>query len=165
MSLSLILAASQNGVIGANNRLPWRLPADLAYFKRLTLGHSVVMGRKTYESIGKPLPGRANIIITRQANFQAAGCQIALSLDAALALCPPADEVFIIGGADIYRQALPRADKIYLTRIHADFTGDLLMFNINPVLWQETSRQNFEPDEKNEYRYSFFIFEKCHSER
>jgi dihydrofolate reductase len=158
--LSLILAASQNGVIGANNRLPWRLPADLAYFKRLTLGHSVVMGRKTYESIGRPLPGRANIIITRQANFQADGCHVVHSFDAALALCPPDDEVFIIGGADIYRQALPRADKIYLTRLHADFTGDLLMFELDPALWQETSRQDCVSDEKNAWPYSFLVFER-----
>jgi dihydrofolate reductase len=160
MSISLILAAAQNGVIGFNNHLPWRLPADLAYFKRLTQGHVVLMGRKTYESIGKPLPNRTNIIMTRQANFQTEGCQVVHTLNQALALCPPLDENFVIGGANIYYQVLPYADKIYLTLIHADFAGDAFLFYINPATWRELSRHDFAPDEKNLWPYSFLVYQR-----
>lgn len=162
--ISLILAASQNGAIGCNNRLPWHLPADLAHFKNLTLGHYVLMGRKTYQSIGRPLPGRTNIIITRQLDFWADGCKIAHSLHEGIALCPPNDEIFIIGGANIFAQALPYAGKIYLTRIHADFAGDTFLFDLNPAIWRETSHHDFAPDEKNKWPYSFLAFEKCHPE-
>jgi len=160
MRISLICAASKNGVIGVNNGLPWHLPADLAHFKKLTLGHPILMGRKTYQSIGKPLPGRVNIIITRQADFQAAGCRVAHSLAEAVGFCREDDEMFVIGGADIYHQVLPYADKIYLTLIHADFAGDAFLFDINSTIWRETSRQDFGPDEKNKWPYSFLTFEK-----
>ena len=160
MKVSLICAASQNGVIGRDNRLPWRLPADLAHFKRLTTGHHILMGRKTWESIGKPLPNRANIIITRQAKFQAEGCLVAHSLEKALALCSDDEEIFVIGGAEIYRQVLPVANKIYLTRIRQDFEGDTFLFEIDLSVWQETFRENFLPDEKNKYAYSFIAYKK-----
>ncbi len=160
MKVSLILAASQNGVIGVNNRLPWHLPADLAHFRKLTWGHHVLMGRKTYESIGKPLPGRTNIVITRQRDFQADGYVAVNSLEEAIALCPVNMEIFVIGGAIIFQQALPLANKIYLTLIHHDFDGDVFLFDINPANWQETSREDFAADEKNQWSYSFLVLEK-----
>jgi dihydrofolate reductase len=124
--LALIAARARNGVIGLDNRMPWHLPEDLAYFKRVTLGKPVVMGRKTFESIGRPLPGRLNIVVTRNPDWQAAGVQVAHSLDAALALAAAAapEEIMLIGGAELYRQALPQADVLYLTEIDAEFAGD-----------------------------------------
>ncbi len=160
MKVSLICAASQNGVIGRGNRLPWYLPADLAHFKRLTTDHHILMGRKTYESIGKPLPHRTNIIITRQTVFPAGDCLVTHSLEEALGLCPNNEEVFIIGGAEIYRQALPVADKIYLTRIWHNFEGDTFLFEIDLSVWMETNREDFAPDEKNRYEYSFTTYER-----
>jgi len=160
MTVSLICAASQNGVIGRDNRLPWHLPADLAHFKRLTTGHPILMGRKTYQSIGKPLPRRTNIVITRQTDFQAEGCLVANSPEQALGLCANDEEVFIIGGAEIYRQALPVANKIYLTRLWHDFEGDTFLFKIDPSAWQEIYREDFMPDQKNQYPYSFITLER-----
>jgi dihydrofolate reductase len=160
MKISLICAAAQNDVIGRDNQLPWHLPADLVRFRQLTLGHYVVMGRKTYESIGSPLPQRVNVIITRRRYFQARDCHIAHSLEEALRLCPQGKEIFVIGGAVIYQQALPHACKIYLTRIHYNFEGDTFLFNLNPSVWRETSREDFTPDKKNEYPYSFLTYEK-----
>jgi dihydrofolate reductase len=160
MTISLICATSQNGVIGLNNQLPWRLPADLAHFKKVTMGHHILMGRKTYESIGRPLPGRTNVVITRQKDFQAEGCLMAHSVEQAMALCHKDDEVFVIGGAEIYQQTLPVADKIYLTIIHQDFEGETFLFDLDPSVWQETSREDFEMDEKNQYPYSFLILER-----
>lgn len=160
MKISFICAASQNGIIGRDNRLPWHLPADLAHFKRLTTGHPILMGRKTYESIGKPLPNRTNIVITRQTDFQANGCLVAHSLQAAFDLCSTDDEIFIIGGAEIYRQTLPVANKIYLTRIRRDFEGDTFLFELDPSVWRETFREDFAPDKKNKYSYSFITYEK-----
>ena len=160
MIISLICATSQNGVIGLNNRLPWRLPADMKRFKSLTMGHHVLMGRKTYESIGKPLSGRTNIVITRQPNYQAKDCLVAASLEAAISLCQDEAEIFVIGGATIYQQALEIAHRIYLTIIHEQFEGDTFLFDIDKAIWRETSREDFEPDEKNKFRYSFLTLEK-----
>lgn len=165
MIISLIYAISANGVIGLNNGLPWRLPADLKYFKRLTTGHPVVMGRKTWQSIGKPLPQRTNIIITRQADFAAPGCWVAHSVEAGLALCPANEEVFVIGGAEIYRQALVYAHKVYLTRVHGHFAGDVFLPELNPAEWQEISRQDFEPDEQNPVAYSFLVYRRAGTEQ
>ncbi len=159
MTISLIVAVSQNGVIGANNKLPWRLPADLKHFKELTMGHPILMGRKTFESIGKPLPGRTNIVITRQKEFACFGVMTAPSLEKALEMCGNAEEIFLIGGAEIFRQALPMADKIHLTVIHQDFAGDAL-FTFDKTAWRETSRQDFQPDAANPHSYSFFALEK-----
>ena len=141
--LSLIVAASRNGVIGAGNKLPWHLPADLKRFKQLTMGHPILMGRKTFESIGKPLPGRTNIVITRQEGFQACGATVAHSLEEALQICEGQEEVFVIGGAEIYKQALPLADRIYLTRVDADFEGDTFLPALDPARWKETAREEF----------------------
>lgn len=160
LRISLICAASRNGVIGKGNRLPWRLPADLKRFKRLTMGHTVIMGRKTFESIGKPLPGRTNVVVTRQKDFQARDCRVAHSLEEALHLCSPDQEVFVIGGGSIFQQALPLADRIYLTSIHHNFTGETHLFDLDKTLWQETSRQDFKPDTENPFPYSFQVLEK-----
>lgn len=159
MTISIIAAASQNGIIGANNKLPWRLPADLKRFKELTLGHPILMGRKTFESIGKPLPGRTNIVITRQKEFACCGAITASSLEEALRLCGEAEEVFAIGGATIYEQALPLADKIYLTVIHQDFEGDA-RFTFDKKSWREVSRQDFAPDAANPHSFSFLTLIK-----
>ena len=160
MMISLICAASQNGVIGVENSLPWRLPADLKRFKRLTLGHHIVMGRKTFESIGRPLPGRTSVVLTRLKDYEASGCLIASSLEEALSLARDDDEIFIIGGASVYQQALELADRIYLTILHQDFEGDTLMFEVDPTRWQECSREDFEADANNPYPYSFFVFKR-----
>ena len=124
------------------------------------MGHHILMGRKTYQSIGRPLPGRTNVVITRQQDFQADGCLIVHSLEEAIELCRGDDEIFVIGGADIYQQTSPVADKIYLTIIHQDFEGDTSLFDLDPSVWQETSREDFEVDEKNKFRYSFLTLEK-----
>lgn len=140
--ISLLVAASQNGIIGANNKLPWHLPADLKRFKQLTLGHPIIMGRKTFDSIGKPLPGRTNIVITRQKGTLCCGTTVANSLEEAMLLCENEKETFIIGGAEIFKQALPFTDRIYLTTIHKDFEGDTRLFDIDPAAWKETSRED-----------------------
>lgn len=136
--LALIAARARNGVIGLDNRMPWYLPEDLAYFKRVTLGKPVVMGRKTFESIGRPLPGRLNIVVTRNPDWQAAGVQVAHSLDAALALAAAAapEEIMLIGGAELYRQALPQADVLYLTEIDAEFAGDAFFPEVDLARWR-----------------------------
>jgi len=157
--ISLICAVSQNEVIGIDNQLPWHLPADLKRFKALTMGHAILMGRKTFQSIGRPLPGRTNIVITRQTTYQADGCLIAPSLEKAIELAQPDPEIFIIGGATIYRQALPYTNRIYLTLVHAEFTGDTFLFEIDPAHWWEVSREDFQPDGKNEVPYSFLVLE------
>lgn len=141
--ISLIVAASRNGVIGANNKLPWHLPADLKRFKQLTLNHPILMGRKTFESIGKPLPGRTNIVITRQKGFQCCGTTVVHSLEEALLICENERESFVIGGAEIFKHALPFADRIYLTRIEKDFEGDIKLLEIDPEVWKEVSREEF----------------------
>ncbi|MCG9053226.1 dihydrofolate reductase [Laribacter hongkongensis] len=136
--LALIAARARNGVIGLDNRMPWHLPEDLAYFKRVTLGKPVVMGRKTFESIGRPLPGRLNIVVTRNPGWQAAGVQVAHSLDAALALAAATapEEIMLIGGAELYRQALPQADVLYLTEIDAEFAGDAFFPEVDLARWR-----------------------------
>ena len=125
--LSVIVAVADNGVIGRDNALPWHLPEDLRYFKRVTLGKPIVMGRRTFESIGRPLPGRTNIVISRDPGFAAVGIEVAASLDAALQLASGAAEVVVIGGAEIYRLAIPRADRLYVTEVHTEPAGDALL--------------------------------------
>lgn len=139
--LSIIAAVARNGVIGIENRLPWRLPEDLRHFKRLTLGHHLIMGRKTYESIGRPLPGRVTIILTRDPGYRAEGCLTAGSIEDALRLCGDDPEVFVVGGAELYAQSLPRADRLYLTEIDADFAGDAYFPGLDRLQWAEVSRE------------------------
>lgn len=163
--VSLLVAMVKNRVIGNNNTLPWHLPADLKRFKALTMGHHIVMGRKTYESIGKPLPGRTSVVVTRNAHFAQPGVVVAHSLETAISACGNDEEIFVIGGAEIYRQAIAFADRIYLTEIDADITGDAHFPEFDPGLWQETGRVNHAPDEKNLYPYHFVVYDRKPEQR
>lgn len=159
--LSAIVALSDNRVIGKNNQLPWHLPADLQHFKTITLGKPIIMGRKTYESIGRPLPGRQNIVITRSNAFQAPGCSVFTSVDTALASVAECEEVFIIGGAQLYQQLLPRIQRLYLTIVHQHVVmGDAFFPEIDPREWREISHEDCLPDEKNPIAYSFVVLER-----
>ncbi|MBD2716325.1 dihydrofolate reductase [Microvirga sp. STR05] len=159
--LAFVVAIAENNVIGNDNQLLWHLPDDLKHFKRLTQGHPVVMGRRTYESIGRPLPNRTNIVVTRQADWQAPGCEVAYSVPDALEQAARLDEeVFVIGGAEIYRQALPAADVIYLTEVHHTFEGDVVFPELNNTEWREESRERHEPDEKHAYAFSFMTLRR-----
>lgn len=162
MIISIIVAVAENNVIGKDNKLPWHLPADLKYFKQTTAGHPVIMGRGTYESLGKPLPGRTNIILTRQPHYQADGCIITGNLESAIAQArnTGTDEAFILGGGDIFRQALLYARRIYLTRILHHFDGDTFFPELNAVDWKLTSEILHQPDEKNKYAFAFQVFER-----
>lgn len=159
--ISLIVAASTNNAIGKNNRLLWHLPNDLRFFKNTTWGMPVVMGRKTFEAVNKPLPGRFNIVITRQPGWHVAGVIVAADLDDALQKAAETNckEIFIIGGGEIYKQSLERADKIYMTRVHADLDGDTFFPAIDATKWQLTFNQDHEADEKHLYPYSFQTWE------
>ena len=163
MKLSIIVAAAANGVIGRDNQLPWRLPADLRHFKQTTMGKPILMGRKTWESIGRPLPGRTNIVITRDSDYAAAGCVVVNSIDAALLAAGSQDEIMVIGGAELYRQVLPRTDTIYLTRIHENFEGDTVFPELVTSEWRETERADQLPDENNPHDYSFIRLERIHA--
>ncbi len=156
--LSLVCAMDSNRLIGKDNALPWRLPADLAFFKRTTMGKPIIMGRKTFASIGKALPGRQNIVVTRDPEFDAPGCDIAPSLEQATTLAGNVDEVMLIGGASLYEQTINSADCIYITLIHHVFSGDTWFPEIKSDLWKLSSREDFDADETNPYRYSFIKF-------
>jgi dihydrofolate reductase len=140
-TLSVIAAMARNRVIGIHNTLPWRLPEDLKHFKALTMGHHIIMGRKTYESIGKPLPGRTTVIVTRDAGYQVEGCVTATSIEDAIAACGEDEEIFFVGGAEMYAQVLPRADRLYLTEIQAEYEGDAWFPEFNLSIWKESARQ------------------------
>ena len=155
MKLSLIAAMADERVIGLDNAMPWHLPADLKHFRNLTVGKPVIMGRKTIESIGKALPKRRNIVVTRQSDFGMDGCEVAASIESAVELVAGEDEVMIIGGASIYEQTLERADILYLTYIHAQFQGDTHFPAFNETEWEEIERETHESDEKNPHPYSF----------
>jgi len=139
--ISIIAAMARNRVIGIANTLPWRLPEDLKHFKALTLGHHILMGRKTYESLGRPLPGRTSVVITRSQDLQVPGCLVANSIAEAISACNNDNEIFFIGGEELYRQALDVADRIYLTEIKTDFAGDAWFPEFDTNLWQETGRK------------------------
>lgn len=158
--LNLIAALGRNGVIGIGNRLPWHLSEDLRHFKALTLGYPVLMGRKTFESLGRPLPGRRNIVVTRNAEWQPAGAEVAHSLEQALALCRGAQEVFFIGGADIYRQALPLAQRLYLTEVDASPEGDAFFPAFDRARWRESARDR-RHDEGSGLDYAFVVYERA----
>ena len=181
MIISLIVAVAENGVIGKNNDLPWHLPADMKYFRDTTMGHCVIMGRKNYDSIPlkyRPLEGRTNIVITRQKDFKAEKCIVVNSVEQALNEARTKDnpvpkgsntnspsgvggsEVFIIGGADIYRQNLGIADKLYITHIHHSFDGDAFFPKIDLAKWKLTSQKDVSADEKNKFPFSFCVYEK-----
>ncbi len=158
-TISMIVAASENDVIGRDGDMPWRLSADLKRFKKLTMGHAIIMGRKTYESIGRLLPGRTTVILTRQSDFVVDGAIVVQRLEDAIAAT--ADESpFIVGGAEIYRLALPQIDEIQLTRVHSEIEGDTFLPPIDWDQWDEVSRKRFESDEKNSFSYSFIRYRR-----
>ena len=161
MKLSLIVAVSENNIIGDSNQIPWHLPADLRHFKAITTGHPIIMGRKTYQSIGRALPNRRNIIVTRNTDFAAPGCTVVNSLESALAVAQEeiSDEVFVIGGAAIYALALPSATTLYLTRVHVTVQGDT-SFDFAPEDWEVITTERHAADEKNAYAYSFITLQR-----
>ena len=166
MTISLIVAMAENRIIGCDNKMPWHLPEDLRYFKRVTMGKPVLMGRNTFESIGKPLPGRANIVITRNQEYHADGIVCVASVEQALALAAqlsdstPDAEVMIIGGAQIYTQTLALAQRLYLTQVHAEIDGDAAFPAFERSQWLEVSREDHAPSENNPYSYSFLVLER-----
>ena len=167
MRISIIAALAANGVIGRDNELPWHMPADLKYFKARTMGHHLLLGRKTWQSVGRPLPGRTFIVITRDPDFTAEGVQVAHGVEEAIRLAATTgdEEIFIGGGEEIFRQSLHRADRMYLTRIHADIEGDTVFPEFDDVTeWQLTDSEHFEADEKNPHPYSFLVYERAAGE-
>jgi len=158
--ISVIAALARNRVIGIENRLPWRLPEDLAHFKALTLNHPILMGRKTFESLGRPLPGRTNIVITRNANYKPEGCLVADSIPAAIALCQDADEVFFIGGADLYAQAIPLADRLYLTEVDIEAEGDAWFPDYDKSAFREISRESHTGGKGDALGFHFVVYER-----
>ena len=158
--ISLIVAMARNRVIGSNNQMPWHLPADFAYFKRITLGHPIVMGRKTFESIGRILPGRRNIVVSRNRNFQVDGAEVTHSLDEAIGSCQDNEEIFVIGGATLYAAALPHAARLYITEVDVAPYGETLFPIIDKRDWLETARQRVEADEKNAFAMEFVVLER-----
>lgn len=160
MTISIIAAVSSNRVIGLNNSLPWHLPADLRHFQRMTMGHYLLMGRKTFESFDGLLPGRTIVVITRQADYCYKGAYTAHSLADALRLAEEEEEVFIAGGAEIYSEALLLADRLYLTLIHEEFEGETLFPEFDKNDWKVTARRNCESDDENPHSFSFVTYER-----
>jgi dihydrofolate reductase len=164
--IAFVVAVAENGVIGRNGQLPWRLPSDLKRFRKLTMGKPVVMGRKTYESIGKPLDGRDNIVVTRQPDFHPPGVRVASSVEQALALGQElaarrgADEVMVIGGAEVYRMALPRAERLYLTLVHAEPEGDVRFHAPDPQQWRETAREPMPQGPNDQFSAEFIVLDR-----
>ncbi len=158
--ISIIVAMAENRVIGRNNDLPWRLPADLKHFKALTVGKPIIMGRKTWESLPGLLPDRPHIVVTRDPDFRAEGCAVVHTLDAAVSAAGNVPEVMVIGGAMLYGEAIPRAARIYLTEVHAEVEGDVLFPSFSRSEWRELERERFAPDDKNALPYSFVILER-----
>lgn len=163
MLISIIVAAAENGVIGSNNQLPWRLPDDLRRFKALSMGKPIVMGRRTFESIGRPLPGRLNIVISRQSHLRVEGATVVKSIDDALAAAGPALELVVIGGAEIYRQILPRTSTIHLTRVHARVAGDVSFPQLDPEQWREIAVERHPADERHPHAFSFVTLQRVQS--
>ena len=162
MTLSIIAAVSDNNVIGRDNRVPWRLSTDLKRFKELTMGHHMLMGRRTYESLDRPLPGRTIVVITHDRSFRPAGVLTADSIDRAVDLASLDGEIFIAGGAQIYEQSLHRADRMYLTRVHVELEGDAFFPEFDDVTeWNLVDAEHCEADDRNEYPYSFLTYERA----
>ncbi len=168
--LSMIVATADNNIIGKDNDMPWHLPADLAYFKKVTLGKPIIMGRKTYESIGRPLPGRRNIVISRDENYNADGVDIVTSVEQALALVDGSDgtnaveEIMVIGGGAIYKHCLPSADRLYVTHIKATIDGDTQFPYYDDGNWEKTASELRVSDEKNAYDLDFCIYQRATDE-
>jgi len=157
---SLVVAMARNRVIGRDNQLPWRLPADLAYFKRVTMGHPIIMGRRTYESIGRPLPGRLNIVVSRNPQFSAPGCTVVPSLAEAWRAAGDAEEVCVIGGTSIFAEALPAADRIHLTEVEAEVPGDTWFPEFDRGEWTEREVERHAPDERHAYPFRIVVLER-----
>ena len=160
MNVSVIVAVSRNQVIGKDNQLIWKLSADLKRFKVLTTGHTIIMGRKTFDSIGKPLPDRTSIVISRQKDLKIEGCVVVNSLEEALEKSADQEEVFIIGGGSIFKEALTKANKIFYTKVHKNFNGDTFFPVLDLKVWESVNRQDCMPDEKNEFAYSFIDYKR-----
>lgn len=165
MRVSIIVAVADNGVIGRDGQLPWHISADLKRFKAMTMGHHLIMGRKTFDSVGRPLPGRKTIVVTRNRDFRFPDVLTAGSVESALLLAQGDDEAFIAGGAEIYAQVLHRADRMYLTRVHAEPEGDVVFPEFDDVNeWRLVDSEHCEADEKNQYPYSFLTYERIGSD-
>jgi len=160
MILAVIVAAAENGVIGSEGRLPWHLPADLRRFKALTLGHPIIMGRRTFESIGRVLPGRRTIVLSRDPRFTPSGVEVARTLDGALAACAGEDTAFVIGGESLFREALPRADLLYLTRVHAVVSGDVHFPEPMETDWILVATEEHAADAEHPHAFSFLTFRR-----
>jgi len=160
MRLSIVVAMDDNRLIGKGNGLPWHLPADLAYFKKITTDNSILMGRNTYDSIGKPLPNRRNIVITRNSEISIKGCEVVNSIEKALSITKDEEEVMIIGGANLFEQLLPNVSRLYITHIEGEFEGETYFPNYDENEWLEVSRESHQPDEKNKYAYQFSIMDR-----
>ncbi|MGB1270834.1 MAG: dihydrofolate reductase [Endozoicomonas sp.] len=166
MKLALIAAVADNNAIGINNKMPWYLPGDLRYFKAVTMGKPIIMGRKTFDSLRKPLPGRTNIVITRAPHWKHEGVNVVHSLDEALTLAEDValingnEEIMVIGGEQIYRQSIDRANRLYLTRVYQSFEGDAFFPDVDPQLWQETSRQDLHSEDDQPLTYSYLILDR-----
>ena len=160
MNISICVAMAENRVIGINNKMPWHLSADLQNFKKITMGKPILMGRKTFESIGRPLPGRKNIIVSRNQDYQQPGCEVHHSIDMALKSCTGNEEIMIIGGSALYQSSLPLATHLYLTLIHDVFPGDTFFPAFNWSEWQEIDRQDISNDESVPFAYSFIVLER-----
>lgn len=160
MIISIIAAMDIKGVIGLEGVLPWHLSADLKRFKAMTMGKPLIMGRKTYESIGRPLPGRKNIVLTQSQEFKAEGCTVVHSLEEALLVAGEVDEVMIMGGSGIYDQSLDRANRLYITEVHAEVSGDVYFPEFDIGEWVEIKREDHSADDKNDFDYSFVVMER-----
>ncbi len=160
MKISIIVAQSQNRVIGKDNKLPWHLPADLKHFKSVTMGKPIVMGRKTFESIGRPLPGRLNVVISRQTDLYIPGCDVFNSIDQALEALQSESEIMVVGGANLYKQLLDKSDCIYRTVVETEVEGDVFFPEIDSAKWVLQAEECFESDENNKYGYCFQVWDR-----
>jgi dihydrofolate reductase len=160
MMITLIVAVADSGVIGRNNELPWHLPEDLKRFKRLTMGKPIVMGRKTFESIGKPLPGRVNIVVTRDPDYRREGVVVVHDVDSALRAAGQVPEIMVIGGAELFRNLLPRAGRVHLTRVHGNIEGDVMWPALDVREWQVVEREEFAADERHAWSMTFEVLER-----
>ena len=158
--ISIIAAMAKNRIIGANNAIPWHLPGELKMFKSITMGHHIVMGRNTWESIGRLLPGRTTVIVTRQREYRVAGAVVAPTLDAAIAACGDDEEIFVIGGGQLYAAALPIANRIYLTEVNAEVDGDTRMPEFDLTQWHAGQPTMYTADDKNPYSYKLTVFDR-----
>lgn len=161
MKISLIVAMASNRAIGLNGQMPWHLSADLKRFKQITMGSPILMGRKTFEAIGRPLPGRDNIVISRDTNYQQPGCRAFSDIDRVLQACADCPELFVIGGATLYEAMLPYADYLYLTEINKNFAGDTFFPEIEPSQWREIAREDVQDDQAVDFSYSFVTMENA----